>query len=470
MLIKLFSTTYFIKGLLLVLPLTFILSSCKQDSNYSTPDLLIRASECHNCYRDTVESIVHYPINFYIDTDQEAIYHWDFGDNTYSSRRDPSHVYTQSGTYKVIVTIETSKGINNDTIHAIIHGDIIDTGLRKTLGYRLGMIDGELHAFIIDNDDTRDVFSYSLNGGKSQKIVSSAYPRDISDLKINERGECTVLYKNYLSNVDKSGNILFYGKGQYTYFMSRILTNNANDYSIVGVFNNSVNRLINKEKIVSAGEEYDTGKVLLRVGDQYTAKDIRVINENEFLILYRYADDETSTKSILKKVTAEAEVLYTCELDEYYDEIHVVDNSIILTGLTERSKSIDSDYPTDAYYLDITKVDNAGGIAWKHEIIYSTSTNNYNIDIVFCYDDKGYLHGIYDDLTHILIDQSGENLTRNEFIGNDDYLTDDYLYNEDVSKISFRDIFRVDNEVFLLGEIKITPDNIQPIVFKRHLQ
>jgi len=40
--------------------------------------------------------------------DTTGVWHWDFGDNTYSYLQNPQHIYTEAGTYDVTLTINSS--------------------------------------------------------------------------------------------------------------------------------------------------------------------------------------------------------------------------------------------------------------------------------------------------------------------------------------------------------------------------
>lgn len=73
--------------------------------------------DCSVCYGST-------PIQF-INLSSNAIsYHWDFGDGTNSTEKNPSHIYTAPGSYLVVLTVI---GAGQEQAMFIGTVDILDT-------------------------------------------------------------------------------------------------------------------------------------------------------------------------------------------------------------------------------------------------------------------------------------------------------------------------------------------------------
>lgn len=90
--------------LTLVLPL--VLFSCQ-----STPEALFHI--------EITEPEVGQEIHFINDSDNSTSYEWDFGDGYVSNEKHPVHIYQLTGTYEVVLTVISKKGLEDKAIMTI---------------------------------------------------------------------------------------------------------------------------------------------------------------------------------------------------------------------------------------------------------------------------------------------------------------------------------------------------------------
>jgi PKD repeat protein len=69
-------------------------------------------------------------------TGKPTSWKWSFGDGTYSTTKDPTHIYKKAGKYTVTLTVKNSKGINKITKNKYITVDsstVVDVVCKMTI-------------------------------------------------------------------------------------------------------------------------------------------------------------------------------------------------------------------------------------------------------------------------------------------------------------------------------------------------
>jgi len=85
--------------------LLLLLSYCKKDEEVTPPDDPVAS------FQYVISSTNYLEVSFTnFSTPAEATYAWDFGDVTISTEKDPTHLYTEEGTYTVTLTTTNSAG------------------------------------------------------------------------------------------------------------------------------------------------------------------------------------------------------------------------------------------------------------------------------------------------------------------------------------------------------------------------
>lgn len=88
-------------------------------------------------------------------------YLWNFGDGNTSSEKNPTHIYTQNGTYNVTLTAQNNLGVNNFELHDAITIDLVELEnyenvviCGEPVSTNLSVLDdGEIHWFNNINDE-----------------------------------------------------------------------------------------------------------------------------------------------------------------------------------------------------------------------------------------------------------------------------------------------------------------------------
>jgi len=109
---------------------TYVANLTAMDNNssfaYATITIVVKEKEETNkppC-ADFTYSINNLTVTFtdlsYDEDGSIVSWHWSFGDNSTSNERNPSHVYSQEGTYSVSLTVEDNEGANDIKTVSII--------------------------------------------------------------------------------------------------------------------------------------------------------------------------------------------------------------------------------------------------------------------------------------------------------------------------------------------------------------
>lgn len=102
------------------------------------------------------------------------IYNWSFGDGSYGYGDDSSHVYTNPGTYKVILTVKDSGGkFDNDTTTVSIAMKNRAPTEPIIEGNKSGHIDKVYTYSISSTDPDNDTIKYTIDWGDHAKNASS---------------------------------------------------------------------------------------------------------------------------------------------------------------------------------------------------------------------------------------------------------------------------------------------------------
>lgn len=165
-------TAYKIKYVILAL-FTSALFSCEDDPDIGPPpsvgfDVSFKVAEVGELLSFTNSSTA---------TDGGSLtYQWDFGDGDLSTNANPTHFYSDTGTYNVILTATTAMG-NSETFE-----DNIKVGFKYLTSLEVldrsdslrFSVDGEAQALPWDEDGSEPDISWVVLGPNEQEIFSEA--------------------------------------------------------------------------------------------------------------------------------------------------------------------------------------------------------------------------------------------------------------------------------------------------------
>lgn len=123
---------------------------------FSSPDAAFTASSF-------TTDIFDMNINFYNETSGYSSLQWDFGDGIFSSEQDPSHLYSSTGNYYVVLIAESNKGCRDTVIHEIIINDVFTFYAPNT--------------FSPDDDELNDVFLPTGTGWDNNSFKMQVFDR-----------------------------------------------------------------------------------------------------------------------------------------------------------------------------------------------------------------------------------------------------------------------------------------------------
>lgn len=147
------------RGLLVVLGLTILVSACKKDIDRLPPTACFTFSAPQ-------ELVAGDPINFQNCSENATYFNWDFGDGSFSYEAAPIHKYDKPGCYRVRLTAYNKDG--QDTISETInlevcnlHDTLITAAWQSSVSFDIDM----------DKDDQYDVTisCYSQGGSSGQR-------------------------------------------------------------------------------------------------------------------------------------------------------------------------------------------------------------------------------------------------------------------------------------------------------------
>jgi gliding motility-associated-like protein len=112
------------------------------------------------------------PITFQNESQNADGYSWSFGDNSGpASQKSPVHIYTDSGTYKVILIAHSNSGCGDDTAYGYIK--ILNAGVRIYIPNAFSPNgDGINDAFVISGDNIME-YSYTIYNRWGERLFES---------------------------------------------------------------------------------------------------------------------------------------------------------------------------------------------------------------------------------------------------------------------------------------------------------
>lgn len=93
----------------------FVFSACKKEE-------ILEPEACFQPSR--TEWVQNYALEFTNCSSNADTYFWDFGDQSTSIAESPSHIYSDTGTYTVVLQVETDDGKIDRTEHQVRIGDV----------------------------------------------------------------------------------------------------------------------------------------------------------------------------------------------------------------------------------------------------------------------------------------------------------------------------------------------------------
>jgi len=107
-------------------------------------------------------------------------YYWDFGDGAVGRDKSINHVYTQSGTYEVKLTVIDDNGLKDEEVMSILINNLPPS--IDALDEHITLYEGESHVFETTSSDTisdYQVLDYSWSFGESGWRASNAWNDDL---------------------------------------------------------------------------------------------------------------------------------------------------------------------------------------------------------------------------------------------------------------------------------------------------
>lgn len=80
------------------------------------------------------------PIQFQGESAQAVSWSWDFGDGNTSTEQNPTHTYTQAGTYLVRLTVSNAEGCTNTTVSEVTVDQVTSTSQQEKLKQQVQLI------------------------------------------------------------------------------------------------------------------------------------------------------------------------------------------------------------------------------------------------------------------------------------------------------------------------------------------
>ena len=119
-------------------------------------------------YKNSLTTVNFNNITTCLNNNTVKSYHWDFGDSTFSTQKNPSHTYSNFGTYNVCIETTDSFNVKLRTCNSIY---VYDNRCQPEFGYTVGINEASFYTV----ETCIDVLSYGWDFGDSS-YSSNLYP------------------------------------------------------------------------------------------------------------------------------------------------------------------------------------------------------------------------------------------------------------------------------------------------------